>query len=275
MNADAMASARAGYDTSLSRLKAVELKHTKVGFHHDGGGLYLQVREGRNNALTRSWVFRYTRQGKARIMGLGPFDVVGLADARKRAWEARRLLLDDIDPLEAREAHRAAQRVSQATAMTFRQSAEAYIAAQEAGWRNPKHAAQWSATLGTYVYPVFGNLPVASIDTGLVTKVLEPIWSAKPETASRVRGRIERVLDWATVRGYRQGENPARWRGHLENLPAPPATSQARGSDEAQAQVGEHSGLHHRRQIAEFMAALPREQARHRMLRALLGVLMT
>jgi integrase len=102
--------------------------------------------------------------------------------------------------------------------MTFREGAETYIAAHKAGWKNPKHAAQWPATLATYVYPVFGDLPVQAIDTGLVMKALEPIWTAKPETATRVRGRIESVIDWATARGYRQGENPARWRGHLENL---------------------------------------------------------
>ena len=105
-----------------------------------------------------------------------------------------------------------------AKAMTFEACAERYIAAHKAGWRNPKHAAQWPATLGTYVYPVFGALPVQAIDVGLVMKAIEPIWATKPETASRVRGRIESVLDWATARGYRQGENPARWRGHLENL---------------------------------------------------------
>jgi len=102
--------------------------------------------------------------------------------------------------------------------MTFRQCGEAYIAAHRAGWRNPKHAAQWPSTLQTYVYAVMGELPVQVVDVGLVMKAVEPLWSAKPETASRVRGRIESILDWATARGYRTGDNPARWRGHLENL---------------------------------------------------------
>jgi hypothetical protein len=102
--------------------------------------------------------------------------------------------------------------------MSFEQCAEAYIKSHSAGWKNPKHAAQWPSTLEMYVYPIFGSLPVQGVEVGLVMKALEPIWTTKPETASRVRGRIEAVLDWATARGYRQGENPARWRGHLENL---------------------------------------------------------
>jgi integrase len=109
-------------------------------------------------------------------------------------------------------------RAESAKGMTFKQCAEAYIKAHRAGWRNPRHAAQWPQTFEAYVYPVFGGLPVQTVDVGLVTKALEPIWTVKPETASRVRSRIENVLDWATARGHRRGENPARWRGHLENL---------------------------------------------------------
>jgi integrase len=127
----------------------------------------------------------------------------------------RQQRLDGIDPLTAKRAAKARERVGD---MTFQQCAEAFIAAQQAGWRNPKHAKQWPSTLEAYVYPVFGLLPVQAVDVGLVMKAIEPIWQTKPETASRVRGRIESVLDWATARGYRQGENPARWRGHLENL---------------------------------------------------------
>ena len=134
--------------------------------------------------------------------------------------------------------------------MTFQQCAEAYIAAHSAGWRNPKHAAQWPATLDAYVYPIFGGLPVAAVDVGLVMKAVEPIWTAKPETASRVRGRIESVLDWATARGYRQGENPARWRGHLENL-LPKRSKVAR--------VEHHAALPYP-EIADFMAALRQQE---------------
>lgn len=198
----------------LGKLAAVTLPKLKSGMHSDGGGLYLQVTE--NGA--RTWIFRFMLNRRAREMGLGPLHTINLAEARERARECRKLRLDGIDPIEARNGKKAEARLAAATAMTFRECAEAYIAAHKAGWKNPKHAAQWPATLGTYVYPVFGSLPVAAVDTGLVTKALEPIWTAKPETASRVRGRIESVLDWAKARGYRDGENPARWKGHLENL---------------------------------------------------------
>jgi integrase len=130
--------------------------------------------------------------------------------------------------------------------MTFKACAEAYMAAHQAGWRNPKHRAQWTATLNTYVYSHFGDLPVQAVDVGLVMKAVEPIWTEKPETASRVRGRIEAVLDWATARGYRKGENPARWRGHLENLL--PARSKVR-------RVEHHAALPYQ-EIGGFMAAL-------------------
>jgi integrase len=137
-----------------------------------------------------------------------------------------------------------------AKAVTFRACAESYIAAHRAGWRNAKHGAQWGATLETYAYPVFGDLPVQAVDTGMVVKVLEPIWAAKTETASRLRGRIEAVLDWATTRGHRQGENPARWRGHLENLlPAPTKVQKVR----------HHAALPYS-EIGAFMADLQRQE---------------
>lgn len=187
-----------------------------AGLFADGGGLYLQVSA---EGSAKSWIFRYTAgTGKRRNFGLGSVETWGLAEARQKALALRRMVANGRDPVDEKRAAVAARRVETAKAMTFRQCAEAYITAHAAGWRNPKHAAQWPATLETYVYPVFGSLPVAAVDVGLVMKAVEPIWSAKPETASRVRGRIESVLDWATARGHRQGENPARWRGHLENL---------------------------------------------------------
>jgi integrase len=184
--------------------------------HCDGGGLYLQV----TRAGVPSWVFRFRSAGRQgdRYHGLGPLHTVSLAEARQKALECRKLVLDDIDPIEARRAKRAALRLDAAKVMSFKACAEAYIRAHEAGWRNPKHAAQWPATLGTYAHPVFGDLPVGQVDTALVMKALEPIWNEKTETASRLRGRIEAVLGWATTSGYRSGDNPARWRGHLENL---------------------------------------------------------
>ena len=167
---------------------------------------------------SKGWIFRYTLNGRTRDMGLGSVDTVSLKQARERARQCRELCYDGIDPIERRRAQRREAQLEAARTMTFRQCAVAYIAAHEASWSNPKHAAQWPNTMARYVYPVFGRFSVQTIDTGLVLKVIEPIWTAKTETASRVRGRIEAVFDWAAARGYRQGENPARWRGHLENL---------------------------------------------------------
>ncbi|MDR3414297.1 MAG: tyrosine-type recombinase/integrase [Formivibrio sp.] len=151
-------------------------------------------------------------------MGLGPLHTVTLADARVKAAECRKQRLDNSDPLQVRDAALLAAKLEDAKVMTFQNCSEAYISAHASGWRNAKHADQWRNTLSTYAYPIFVDLPVQTIDTGLVMKVLEPIWATKTETASRLRGRIECVLDWATVREFRRGENPARWRGHLDNL---------------------------------------------------------
>lgn len=196
----------------LSQMKVI--KTSKPGLYADGGGLYLQI----TKAGVKSWLFRYMRSGKARGMGLGPIHTIGLAEARARALDCRRLLLDGVDPIDARDAARSAQRIATANERTFEQCAKTYVEAHRAGWKNEKHANQWSNTLSTYAYPIFDALPVSAIDTSLVMKVLEPIWTSKTETASRVRGRIEAVLDWATVRGYRSGENPARLKGHLDTL---------------------------------------------------------
>ena len=189
-----------------------------AGRYSDGHGLYLQVMSPTN----RSWLLRYERNGRGeRWMGLGPLHTVSLQEARERARKARQQLLDGVDPLDARKAERAAKALEAARTITFEKAAQAYFDAHERGWRNAKHRAQFLSTLKTYAYPKIGKLPVAAIDTGLVLKVIEPIWQDKTETASRLRGRIESVLDWATVRGYRTGDNPARWRGHLgEVLPA-------------------------------------------------------
>ena len=186
----------------------------KPGMYADGGGLYLRVTaEG-----ARNWVLRYMLDRRPRWMGLGPLALYGLADARAKALDARRKRHEGIDPIEARRAERTRHRLDAAKAVSFMQCAENYITSHRAGWRNEKHKYQWTATLGTYAYPAIGALPVQAVDTALVLKVLEPIWTAKPETASRVRQRIENILDFAKVRGYRDGENPARWRGHLDKL---------------------------------------------------------
>jgi integrase len=201
-----------------SRLTARIVEQAKEPGHYgDGGGLVLRIAD----RGSKVWLFRYKSNGKVREMGLGPVWDVTLQEAREAAREARRLRRAGVDPIDAKRERKAAARLDAARTVTFFQCAAAYIENHRAAWSNPKHAAQWEATLRTYAYPVFGILPVAAVDTGLVVKVLDPIWNTKPETASRLRGRIEAVLDFATVRGHRQGENPARWKGHLkEALPA-------------------------------------------------------
>jgi integrase len=207
------------------RLTALKVeKANRPGMYADGGGLYLRVtKEG-----TRNWVYRFMLNGRPRWMGIGPLALVGLQEARGKALDARRLRHEGIDPIDNRRAARLRQRLEAAKSMTFKQCAESYIASHGAGWRNAKHAAQWSMTLlgrtpegeetKENYCAVLQPLSVQSIDTALIMKVLEPIWTAKPETAGRVRGRIEAILDWAKAREYRTGENPARWRGHLDKL---------------------------------------------------------
>ena len=198
-----------------NRLTALQVsKLSKPGLYGDGGGLTLQI----TPAGVKSWLHRYMIDGKSFAMGLGPTHTVDLAEARRKALEGRRLLQDGVNPLLARNQQQVAAKLAETNMMTFDQCAEAYIQAKKPSWKNAKHAKQWSSTLKTYASPVFGAAPVADVDTGLVVKCLAPIWESKTETATRVRGRIESVLGWATTSGYRTGENPARWKGHLENL---------------------------------------------------------
>ena len=200
---------------AIWRLNALKVEKAKEpGMYADGGGLYLRV----TPQGTKNWVLRYMLDRKPHWMGLGPLQLYGLGEARARALDARRKRHEGIDPIEARRALRAKLRLDAAKAITFKQCAESFIASHEAGWRNAKHKYQWRATLASYAYPVIGALPVQAVDTALVLKVLEAIWAAKPETASRVRQRIENILGFAKVRGWRDGENPARWRGHLDHL---------------------------------------------------------
>lgn len=199
----------------IERLTDAKVRKTKTpGYLHDGAGLYLQI----TDAGSKSWIFRYTLAGKTREMGLGSFDVFTLAEARERARTQRKLLADGIDPIEIKRAQKQQAVLERASAITFAQAAEKYIASHRKGWKNGKHVAQWRNTLDTYANPVVGRLPVQAVTTELVMRILEPIWSEKPETASRLRGRIEKILGWAATSGYRTGDNPARWRGHLENL---------------------------------------------------------
>jgi integrase len=182
----------------------------------DGGGLWLQI----TSSNARSWIFRYwvAERRQSREMGLGSLHVVSLQEARDLAGEYRRMRRQGVDPIEARHDTRAQRRLEAFKATTFKQCAEAYIDAHRAGWRDAKHRQQWANSLAQHAEPIIGNLPVQAIDTTAVHKVLQPIWTSIPETAARLRGRIEAILDWAKVLGYRTGENPARWRGHLDKL---------------------------------------------------------
>ena len=206
-------------------LTAASVKHAAAGTHSDGSGLLLAVQP----SGSASWLYRFQLAGRRRDMGLGPARgpaAISLAAAREKASEARRLVKTGIDPLESRKAASAEQEavaaaeaeVAQAAARTFETVARGYIDSHKAGWRNAKHAAQWTATLETHAFPHIGNLPIAHVMTEGVLAVLRPVWSRLPETASRMRGRIEAVLDFARVQGWREGENPARWRGHLDHL---------------------------------------------------------
>ena len=203
-------------------LTELKIKHAKTGYWLDGNGLYLQVSE----SGAKSWIYRFQLNGKRREMGLGSLANVSAKDARARAAEARSLVHNKVDPLEHRKqqavaAFELAAQVA-AGAVTFKKVALEYIEANRAGWNNVKHVTQWENSLNTYAYPVIGDTPVGEVDTAMVLEVVSPIWHSKTETAKRVRGRIELVLSYAKAKGFRSGENPAAWRGHLENvLPKP------------------------------------------------------
>lgn len=201
---------------NLSALKVARL--SAPGWYCDGQGLWLQV----SSSGSKSWVYRYEISGRRHHMGLGSLRDVSLAQAREAARESIRRVRAGANPLAERRDAAVALKLQEARTISFDACAHAYIAAHRASWRNPKHAQQWENTLATYVSPVFGPVSVGDIDTALVVKALQPIWIDKTETATRLRGRIESILDWATVSKFRTGENPARWRGHLEFLFANP-----------------------------------------------------
>jgi integrase len=225
------------------RLSAPKVANQKVpGYYADGGNLYFRVAPGG----ARGWIFRFSRHGRTRDMGLGGFPDISLAAARKLAGRCRELVNGGADPIEQRRAESLASRVAAANTLTFDACARQYIEDHAAGWRNSRHCGQWKSTLAMYASPIFGNLPVSAVDDGLVLRALKTIWYSKPETASRVRGRIESVLDWARVHGYRSGENPARWKGHLDHL-LPTRSKMQR--------VKHHAAMPYA-EIAAFMVAL-------------------
>lgn len=228
---------------TIEKLTALGVgRYSAPGYYGDGGGLYLSVGPSGN----RSWIFRYTFDGRRREMGLGAVHTLGLSEARDRARAMRRMLLDGIDPLADRDQQRVAEKIQRDRLITFDAAAKQYILAHGGTWKNAKHRQQWEATLATYASPRIGTMPVAEIETRDVVDVLQPIWTTKGETASRLRGRIESILDWATVCGYRDGLNPARWKGHL---------------DKALAKVSRRSRIEHHpslpwQQMQPFMTAL-------------------
>lgn len=199
----------------VNRLEPLVVARMKTpGYYPDGLNLYLQV----SAAKTKSWVLRYTLAGKSREMGLGAFPTFSLADARERAKAARQLLADGICPLETKRSKILADRLSAASIITFDDAAARYIKTHESGWKNLKHVRQWRSTIATFASPFIGSLPVHAIDNKAVVNVLEPIWNSKRETATRLRARIEKILDWATTMKYRSGDNPAKYKGNLDNL---------------------------------------------------------
>jgi len=205
------------------RITALFVKHTqRPGKYADGGNLYLQVRKSTRKVetddVTKSWLFRYSRFGKDTWLGLGPYPDVMLSEARDLATRERKKLRHGIDPLTDKRARQIAARTAHENMLSFAECAELYIESQAPGWSNPKHIEQWRSTLKNLAGPIIGHLPVDQIDTALIMRCIEPKWTTKTETASRLRGRIEAVLDWSAVRGYRKGDNPARWRGHLDKL---------------------------------------------------------
>lgn len=203
----------------VERLSALQVQRLKrPGYYADGAGLYLQV----SPALTKSWIFRFKLNGRPREMGLGPLSAFSLAEARERAAAQRKLLADGIDPIETRNAQRRTAIAEAARTLTFDQAAAAYIEAKEHEWKNAKHGDQWRNTLATYASPKLGKLGVGEVDTPAVLAVLKPIWLTKTETAVRLRGRIEKILDWATPEYRPEGPNPARWVGHLDKKLADP-----------------------------------------------------
>ncbi|MAX33932.1 MAG: integrase [Halomonadaceae bacterium] len=222
---------------AIHKLSPRKVATAGPGKHEDGGGLRLVASEGG----AKKWVLRFTLKGKRREMGLGSFPNTSLADARRKAEHYRRLAKNGADPIQARDAEQ-----QETSTPTFTSCAARYIQSHRRSWRNAKHARQWVSTLKTYARPVIGNTPVDVIDTQDIVTILNPIWASKTETAKRVQGRIENVLDYAAAHKYRDESNPARWRGHLDKLLAKPSRVK---------KVSHHPAMPYE-EVAVFMAEL-------------------
>jgi integrase len=228
---------------TIEKLSALAVSRAKEpGYYSDGGGLYLQV----SRSGTKSWIFRYTLNKKSREMGLGSLHTITLAQAREQARSCRAALLEGVDPLETRNAAKLGLALERAKTVTFDDCAAQYIAAHRSSWKREQHALHWERSITNHASAIIGDIPVSAIDTALIVKVLQPIWGTKTETASKLRGRIESILDWATVSHFRSGENPARWKGHLDHLLADPGKV---------ARVTHYAALPWQ-EVGEFMASL-------------------
>ncbi len=210
----------------INKLSDRQVKAEKrPGRHADGNGLYLQV----SQSASKSWLFRFMQDGKSREMGLGSINSVSLAEARALAIECKRLLRDGIDPIKKRRERLAQTKAEQKDIFTFKRCAAEYLKAHSAGWKSDRHAEIWASSVKRYADPIIGEMPIHLVDRGHIMRILDPIWRTKTETAKKLRGRLESILDWATVQDYRKGENPARWKGHLDKLlPKPSEVSKVK-----------------------------------------------
>lgn len=226
------------------KLTAKKITSLDDGYHSDGDNLYLQIKGG-----AKSWLFIYKR-GKKHELGLGAFPDVSLAEARQKASDLRKVLANGNDPLIERKEHRRLAKLEASKNITFAECAEYCLKELTAGLKNEKHVKQWYSSLAEYAYPYIGKMPIKDVGTEDVLNCIQPIWLTKNETASRLRGRIEKVLSWATTKGFCEGDNPARWRGHIENLLAKPSKIQ---------KVEHHPALPYR-EIAAFMVRLSTQE---------------
>ena len=186
----------------------------KSGRYADGNGLYLQV--GKSGA--KSWLFRYMLDGKSREMGLGSIRIETLSQAREKAKHCKKLLKSGTDPIRDRQKHIAIEKADNKEMLSFQKCTEGYLKAHSASWRSARHAGIWLSSVKRFAYPIVGSIHVNKIERGHIMNILDPIWREKTDTASRLRGRLESILNWATVQEYRKGDNPARWRGYLDQL---------------------------------------------------------